>query len=202
MSEHATSPGDNPQSWLDQHGDYLFRYALIRVSDRGMAEDLVQETFLAALKSYSTFDRNSSIRTWLTGILRHKVMDHFRHIYKSEKNKIELESGNMDDFIEQGKDKGRWRPGHAPGDWSDMPDNNLQQKEFMAVLKGCLGALPERIASVFKLSELDGLDTVEICKELGITSTNYWVIMHRARTGLRRCLEIQWFDKASTDKAK
>ncbi len=129
--EHSTSQEDNPQSWLEKHGDYLFRYALIRVSQRDIAEDLVQETFLAALKSYATFDGNSSIRTWLTGILRHKIMDHFRHIYKSDKNKVDLESGDMDDFIDSGIDKGRWRPGYAPGDWSGTPDNDLHQKEFM-----------------------------------------------------------------------
>jgi len=189
----------NPLNWLDEHGNYLFRYALIRVSERDIAEDLVQETFLAALKSYSSFDGKSNIRTWLTSILRHKIMDHFRHIYKSEKNKVDLKSGEMDDFISDGNKVGRWRPGYAPGDWTVTPDDRLQQKEFMQILKECLGALPDRIASVFNLREIEGLDTDEICKEFGISTTNFWVIMHRARTGLRRCLEIHWFDNTSTD---
>lgn len=202
MPEHSTGQDDNPQRWLDEHGDYLFRYALLRVSGRDIAEDLVQETFLAALKSYSAFDGKSSIRTWLTGILRHKIMDHFRHIYTFEKNRADPEATDVDDFINNGKAKGRWRPGYGPGDWTSAPDDRLHQKEFMQVLKECLDALPERIAAVFKLSEIEDMETVEICKELGITSTNFWVIMHRARTGLRRCLEIHWFDKNSTDTTK
>lgn len=197
MSKLSTgSESNNPREWLDEHGDYLFSYAMFRVSEKDMAEDLVQETFLAALKSYSTFDGRSSIRTWLTGIMRHKVMDHFRNIYKTEKKTVDLESMNIDDFIDEGKNKGRWRPGHIPGDWSGTPDDDLHQKEFMEILKDCLSELPERIASVFKLSELEERDTNEICKELGITATNFWVIMHRARNGLRRCLEIHWFDKS------
>lgn len=193
------SEDENPLNWLEEHGDYLFRYALIRVSERDIAEDLVQETFLAALKSYSSFDGKSSIQTWLTSILRYKVMDHFRHIYKSEKNKVDLESGEMDNFISDGENVGRWRPGYAPGDWTVTPDSRLQQKEFMQILKECLGALPDRIAAIFNLREIEGFDTDEICKEFGISTTNFWVIMHRARTGLRRCLEIHWFDNTSTD---
>lgn len=197
MSKLPTGKESNdPQEWLDEHGDYLFRYALIRVSKRDIAEDLVQETFLAALKGFSTFDGKSSIKTWLTGILRHKVMDHFRSIYKSGSKTLDLESGNIDDFIDEGKNKGRWRLGRNPGDWSVTPDDDLQQKEFMEIVIDCLSELPERIASVFKLSELEERDTNEVCKELGITATNFWVIMHRARNGLRRCLEINWFGKS------
>ena len=198
----STDQDNNPQNWLDEYGDYLFRYALIRVSEWDIAEDLVQETFLAALKNHANFDGKGGIRTWLTSILKHKTMDYFRDIYKSGKINVDVASGDMDDFFNSGLNKGRWRPGHAPKDWSESTDNALHQKEFMQVLNDCLSELPERIASVFKLSELEDRGTGEICKELGITSTNFWVIMHRARTGLRRCLEIQWFDKTPADTTK
>lgn len=187
--------GNNPERWLDDHGDYLFRYALIRVSGKDIAEDLVQETLLAALKSFSGFDGKSSMRTWLTSIMKHKIMDHLRSLYKFEKKRVEPEYGDLNDFFDSGQNKGRWLPGHAPTDWSESPDQAVNQKEFMRILKRCLASLPQKVASVFNLSEIEGKGTNEICKELEISATNYWVIMHRARNGLRKCLESHWFDK-------
>ena len=195
MSKTNLSNDNDPSAWLDDHGDYLFQFAVVRVSDRIIAEDLVQETFLAALKNASTFDGNSSIRTWLTAILKHKILDHYRYIYKSGKNKIDVEAGDIEDFIEKGSEKGRWKPERAPKNWSEQPDKSLSDREFMNVLKNCLKILPERIATVFKMSQLDEMETEVICKEMKISTTNYWVIMHRARTGLRHCLEIHWFKK-------
>lgn len=187
---------NDPTKWLDNHGDYLFHYAVSRVSGKEIAEDLVQETFLAALKNYSTFDGKSSIRTWLTSILRHKLMDYYRHIYTSDKKKIDFESGNIDDFIDNGIHKGRWRLERAPKDWSQWPDESLNESEFMMILNKCLDRLPDRIATVFRMSQLEEIETKFICKELKISTTNYWVIMHRARSGLRRCLEMLWLDKS------
>jgi RNA polymerase sigma-70 factor (TIGR02943 family) len=186
---------NNPKEWLGEHGDYLFRYALSRVSEREAAEDLVQETLLAALKNYSSFDGKSSVRTWLTGIMRYKIIDHYRQIYRTGKNKVDMESGNVDDFIDKGINKGKWRPERAPKAWSEWPDKSIHEKEFMKILSDCLKDLPEHIATVFKMSQLEELNTKVICKELEISTTNYWVIMHRARNGLRRCLEIRWFGK-------
>jgi len=197
MAQSSKKAVDNePQNWLDDHGDYLYNYAVSRVSSREAAEDLVQETLLAALKNYSSFDGKSNIRTWLTGILRHKIMDHYRQIYKSDKNKVDIESGNIDDFFDQGVNKGRWRPERAPKAWSEWPDKSINQKEFMKILGECLNDLPERIATVFRMSQLEDMDTKIICKDLKISATNYWVIMHRARSGLRRCLEMLWLDKS------
>ncbi len=195
MSQTKKSNNTNPESWLEEHGNYLYRFAIVRVSESVIAEDLVQETLLAALKSFSKFDGKSSIRTWLTGILRHKILDHYRHMYASEKNKVDLEAGNIEDFIEKGSEKGRWKPESAPKNWSELPDKPLHDREFMFILQECLKRLPERIAAIFKMNQLDEMETEAICKEMKISSTNYWVIMHRARTGLRRCLEKNWFEK-------
>jgi RNA polymerase sigma-70 factor (ECF subfamily) len=186
---------NDPQNWLDEYGDYLYQYALYRVSKRVIAEDLVQETLLAALNSYAEFDHKSSTKTWLTSILRHKITDYFRKTYKTNKNKVNLEYGSMDDFVGSGKYPGRWKLEYAPKDWPESTDRPVLQKEFMQIFTKCLSGLPDHIASVFKMRELEDRSTDEICKELEITSTNFWVIMHRARTKLRRCLEIHWFDK-------
>jgi RNA polymerase sigma-70 factor (ECF subfamily) len=196
MSEPSSKIESNdPQNWLGEYGDYLYRYALYRVSKRVIAEDLVQETFLAALKDHAKFDHKSSLKTWLTSILRHKITDHFRKTYKTNKNKVDLEYESMDYFVGSGKYPGRWKPEYAPKDWPEFADGPLHQKEFMQILTQCLNGLPNHIAAVFKLRELEYKSTDEICKELEITSTNFWVIMHRARTKLRRCLEVHWFDK-------
>jgi len=123
-------------------------------------------------------------------------MDYYRHIYKSDKHNVDFESGDLEDFIEKGTHKGRWRPDRAPKNWSEWPDESLHESEFLRILNKCLDDLPDRIATVFRMSQLEELDTKFICKELEISTTNYWVIMHRARSGLRRCLEILWLDKS------
>ncbi len=180
-----------PEVWVDQYGDYLFSYALPRVQNPSVAEDLVQETFLAALKARASYEGRSSARTWLTGILKHKIVDYFRKNWRErpeEAPELNIASADSDFDI-----KGNWRI--KPAHWKADPLKLYQQKVFFEVLNRCLSDLPSRSAHVFVLREMDGLDTKEICKVLKISSTNCWVILHRVRHALRKCLEMNWFEK-------
>jgi RNA polymerase sigma-70 factor (ECF subfamily) len=185
----------NPETWLEDHGNYLFRYALVRLRDREIAEDVVQETFLAALQVRENFEGRSSVRTWLTGILKHKIMDHLR------KKSREQPTDNTESLPESPAglfdDMGHWRV--RPAKWSTNPAKVFEQKEFWKIFHGCLSELPTRLAQAFMLREMDGLSSQEICNVLNISATNSWVMLYRARMHLRRCLEINWFN-AKTDE--
>lgn len=184
-----------PERWLQEHGDFLFRQACIRVRDRHTAEDLVQETFLAGIRAKSNFAGRSSERTWLAGILKNKIVDHYR------KQGRETSFTNLDFladeesrlFQKSGMQKGAWVHELGPKHWQS-PGQSLEQSEFWKVLKACLSKLPGNVSQAFLLRELDGKQTNEICELLEISANNLWVMLHRARMGLRRCLELNWFD--------
>ncbi len=183
----------DPSDWVDRYGDYLYRYALLRLRDRSAAEDLVQETFLAALKSRETYSGRSSEATWLVGILKHKIADHFRR----QSREIPVRDDDPPDPAGEGvfDASGHWAVG--PADWGANPADLLRQKEFLDQLAECLSDLSPNHANAFTLREIEGLDTREICKVLNVTETNLWVILHRARMFLRRCLETRWFAKGT-----
>jgi len=184
----------NPENWVDDYGDYLFRYAMSRLRDRALAEESVQETFLAALKSRTSFEGQSSERTWLVGILKHKIIDHFRKSSRELPLFEEQLSNEEDSFRSSGELwAGHWKPDAAPADWGVDPIQALQQREFWNVLQRCLEMLPERLAQVFILREMDEMSSDEICKALNITESNLWVMLHRARAQLRRALEMNYF---------
>ncbi len=179
----------DPQEWVDRHGDYLFRYALIRVRNEAVAEDLVQDTLLAALRARNRYDGQQTERAWLTGILKHKVVDHFRQLAREravsqdELWPEELE-GRFDDL-------GLWKHGPelGPADWGADAAALMERREFMAALKECLARLPPRCADAFVLREMEGVDSGAIQQSLGVTPANFWVLLRRARMQLRLCLE-------------
>ncbi len=186
---------DDPAGWVDQYGDLLYRFALSRVREPSLAEDLVQETFLAALGARNSFQGDSAVRTWLIGILKHKIVDSIRkRVRESSSDKVEaISDAAAVESVDAGfTEKGAWRT--RPARWSVNPMEIYRQKEFMDVLYRCLGELPQRLASAFMLREIDGLSTEEICKELDISATNSWVMLYRARMWLRQCLESQWIE--------
>lgn len=181
----ASDPGE----WLERHGDVLFRFALTRVGDRDVAEDLVQETLLAALKSRDRFAQQSTEQTWLVAILRFKVADYFRRLHREPaRNSVE----NLGQVLSSEFDEaGYWKTGTA--DWFGDPGQALQDREFWDVFRECLAKLPEMHADAFCLREFEEQTTEEICKTLGISATNLGVRLYRARMSLRRCLELNWF---------
>ena len=191
----AKSTNSDPSEWVGRHGDYLFRCAMLRLRDRSAAEDLVQETFLAALKDRGSFSGNSAESTWLVGILKHKIADHFRR----QAREAPLADADLRDPPDPSSfdSSGHWASG--PTDWGGNPADLYREKKFLDPLTTCLSGLPPNHANAFTLREIEGADTGEICKVLNVTETNLWVILHRARMQLRRCLEIQWFSKRAEE---
>lgn len=181
----------DPGQWVDNYGDGLYSYALYRLENKALAEELVQETFVSALGTKSNFTGKSSEKTWLYSILKNKIYDHLRRKYKETPMVSEqLETIIEEDFFDS---KGAWKK--RPGRWKENPEQNFEEKEFMTILQDCTGRLPAKQGHAFLMRELDDLDSEEICKVLGVSSTNYWVLMHRARLTIRNCLEHNWFHR-------
>lgn len=169
----------------------MYRHAMALTRDPHKAEEAVQETLLAALQARERFSGGSSVRTWLIGILKHKVMDMFRQASRE----VELDASedladtDADDTSEQFAADGHWR--NRPADWG-TPDELLERSQFLAILQRCMDLLPDRLARLFWLREVMEEDTENICKELAITPTNLWTMLYRARMGLRQCLDRNW----------
>jgi RNA polymerase sigma-70 factor (ECF subfamily) len=179
----------DPDRWVRSHGDALYRYALLRLGDADRAEDVVQETLLAALRAKKRFAGQSSERTWLVGILRHKIADRLRqHFRDKPSSACGEEKEDSETFFRR---DGVWL--EKPRRWSGLPEDVLEEQEFWEVLRGCLAGLPPRLAEAFTLRELDDLDSPKTCDVLGVSATNLWTLLHRARLRLRKCLEIRWF---------
>jgi RNA polymerase sigma-70 factor (ECF subfamily) len=176
---------------VESHRGYLLRIATLQLRDRDAAEEAVQETIVAAFAGRERFDGRSSLRTWLTGILKHKIVDAIRRRQREPLLEAslpdELDLDDVDGLFRRG---GAWDD--APADWGD-PEAALGRQEFLAVLDQCLGLLPANTARVFLMREVMGMSTDEICKELGISPNNLWVILYRARMALRECLQRRWF---------
>jgi RNA polymerase sigma-70 factor (TIGR02943 family) len=178
--------------WVDDHGECLYRYALVRVRKPEMAEDLVQETFLAAVRGYERFSGRSSERTCLVGILKNKIVDHFRKLGR-ETSFTDMEFLS-DEFSEKFVPAGFWNHDPGPHGWKPEPDEVMHRTEFWQVMQDSLSKLPEKIRAVFTMREMDDVPSKEICAILSISDSNLWVMLHRARMALRECLEMNWFD--------
>jgi len=179
---------------LDAHRRYLLRVAHLQLRDADLAEDVVQETLVAALSAQAGFTGKSSVKTWLTGILKHKIVDAIRQKQRQPIIQASFDDEtDLDDFDPLFKDNGGWAA--PPADWGD-PENALSRQQFFDIMELCLEKLPPNTARVFMMREVMELESDEICKELAITSTNLWVILYRARMALRQCLEQNWFAQA------
>jgi len=170
----------------------LLRYASLQLRDTAAAEDAVQEALVAALAGESSFAGRANLRTWLTGILKHKIVDAIRRQAREQPAADLAPEGGEDEFDALFDRRGHWE--EPPSAW-EHPEQALNQRQFLAALEACLRTLPERTARVFMMREHLGLETPEICKELGITATHCWVMLHRARMALRLCLQENWFGK-------
>ena len=186
----------DPERWVAEHGDYLFKFALLRLRDPQKAEDAVQDTFLAALKGARNFAGRSAEKSWLVGILKNKIFDYFRKASR-EKSFTDLQfydDEEGDRFVADGPRTGGWIHDLGPQDWPRTGEN-LDNDLFWKTYRECADKLPRKVAAVFHLREVDGVESREVCALLDISEGNLWVMLHRARMALRRCLETNWFDK-------
>lgn len=184
------------KDWVNEFGDDLFRWALHKTGNRESAEDLVQETFLAAVKGLHAFKGDSQPRTWLFSILNNKISDYHRARYRQPESlmsslKSSMEEGaDPEQFFDQ---DGHWKPDVFAE--SNMDTHLLDRADFREALEKCFAALPDLWASTLQLKYLSNKKGKEICQELGLSTTNYWQIMHRAKLQLRACLEKNYMQK-------
>ncbi len=167
----------------------LLKFAQMQLRNAAWAEDAVSETLLAALEKPQSFAGQSQLKTWLIGILKHKLIDQIRRNCR-EMSSTQEDGEDLDDELFHAD--GHWR--EAPKSWGD-PEHCLDQLDFMRVLEACVDHLPGQQGRLFMMREWLELDTEEICKELSISPTNLWVMLHRARLRLRECLQLNWFNK-------
>ena len=200
-SMSVASKSQEAERWLEAHGDRLYRHALLRVRDHAAAQDLVQETLLAAWRTRAKQPEVESESAWLMGILRNKVADYFRHRARNEsawdpETLLAVENAQ---FSAGGWCGRHWLKETGPRGWW-ATSAAIQENEFLSVLKGCVEKLPDQAAQVFLLREMDERTTQDICSVLSLTSSNVFVLLHRARLALRRCLEFRWFERKGGSK--
>jgi RNA polymerase sigma-70 factor (ECF subfamily) len=182
--------GLEPEQWLRRHGDYLYRYAYAALRDERRAEDAVQDCLLSALRAREAYAGRAGERTWLTAILKHKIVD----IIRAESR--EQATADLDELAEPYGEfeacfdaTGHWSVPVA--DWGD-PERSLEKTQFWRILRHCLDNMPNRLAQLFTLREIVGRDSEAICQEMAISPTNLWTLLYRGRMSLRRCLEQNW----------
>lgn len=178
----------HPNTWIDKYADYLFNYTITRVNDRDTAQDLVQETFFAGLKSKDNFKGDASERTWLVSILKRKIIDHYRKI-NSNKGKAEVRINYND-----GESEGDWLEERVADPFDKNAEAEIENSELGLAIHNCLDKLPIKHADIFKKKTILNYETETICNEFDITPSNLWVIIHRARTSLAKCLDNNWFN--------
>ncbi len=189
--KHLELNSVDPSQWVIKYADYLFAFALLRLNDSDLAGDLVQETFLAALEKIGHFERRCTEKTWLTSILKNKIFDIYRQKSSGPKNGFTRIDINGDhNFFQQ--ESGHWKLDKRPRELMINDPDPLENKELQDILKKCLKRLPPFWNTVFSMKFMDEKATSKICKELKITSSNYWVIIHRAKINLRDCLQRHW----------
>ena len=179
-----------PERWLEEHGSALYSFAMLSVHDSHRAEDLVQETLLAALKGRDKFQGKASVRTWLTGILKHKILDEFRRQSREapapDSEESAWETAEAQRVAESFDNSGHWKQPLA--DWGNS-EQDYSRNQFWSIVEQCMEGLSPRLARLFMLRELWGMDTDEVCEEMSITASNLWTSLHRARLNMRQCLE-------------
>lgn len=177
-------------TWVNDFSDDLYRWALAKVNDVETAQDLVQETFFSAVKSFDSYKSTAAPKTWLFSILKNKIADHFRKVYKEREAPTE---DVLNVFFDQND---AWGSSFSPASWSSAEPHLLDNPDFNVALQNCLGKLPDKWQSAIQYKYLEEKKGEQICKELEITPTNFWQMLHRAKLQLRSCLESSWFSEA------
>lgn len=180
----------DPNFWVELYADYLYGYSLTKIKSTEVAKDLVQETFLSALQGADSFHGLCSEKTWLTAILKNKIVDFYRKEAAKFQNRPGPAAAENQAFFEA--EDGRWAAQHYPvGNWDVQPDA-MHTLEFQQILKACMAKLPPLWSSVFTMKHLDEEESEAIMRHLNLTASNYWVIIHRAKVNLRSCLQKNW----------
>ena len=178
------------ESQLAEHRPYLLRFARLQLRNDTWAEDAVSETLLAALTKPQSFSNRSQLKTWLVGILKHKVIDLLRQ--RKREVALDIDPGDGGEELDALMFKADGHYASPPADWGN-PEQELNSRQFFQVLEACTDKLPAAMGRVFLMREWLELSSDEICKELRLTPTNLYVQLHRARLRLRECLELNWF---------
>lgn len=191
MTDHT-----DPSTWLEEHGDALFKYAFMRVRNEATAEDLVQETLLAAIQAIKTYQGQSSERTWLIGVLKHKTIDYFR----KASHEIQFEDdAQINELVDAEVYDEKGQLNIEIKNWS-KPEKALEQEEFWQNIHSCVDNMPQRFATIFLLREVDGFDTDELCKIMDMSQSNLWTTLSRIRKKMQQCLDVSWFDRPAVSQ--
>ena len=189
-------PSTDFEQQLVEQRSYLMRFARLQLRNDAWAEDAVSETLLAALAKPQAFEARSQLKTWLVGILKHKIIDAMRQ----RQREVTFDSGSDDDNADPLEFMAFRADGHfaeKPADWGN-PEQDLKSRQFFAILEACTDQLPAVQGRLFLMREWLEMSSEEICKELALTPTNLYVQLHRARLRLRECLDLNWFSQAPT----
>lgn len=176
----------DPNKWVKRYANYLYNYAIVRVDNHEVAQDIISETFLAALRSKDNFKGESTERTWLVAILKHKIVDYYRR-KNSIKGSAEVQIHWQDE-----EQEGDWLEDRVEDDKNLNIDSLIENKELGAAILKCLESLDEKHAEIFRLRTIENYETEAICNEFNITPSNLWVIIHRARKAMVNCMEKKW----------
>ncbi|MEZ4799286.1 MAG: sigma-70 family RNA polymerase sigma factor [Flavobacteriales bacterium] len=185
MSTSVNNQHQIISEWVEKYTSDLFRYAYSKLNDREQAEDIVQETFIAAYKSIDSFEGRSAVKTWLISILNNKITDFYRSKSRKFGNDVKLENSHF--FLESG----HWRVDERPENWEG---NLLDDEDFLNVLQSCIKALPDAWASVVIMKFQENVDSKIVCETLELSQSNFWQIIHRAKLQLRKCVELNWIN--------
>ena len=192
---NTSNPSETVKYWVTQYADKMYSWAYFKTGSKENAEDLVQDSFLAALTSFSKFEGRSNPQTWLFVILNHKISDHYRKIIRNpvqpEKTDSYTDPANFFDTVFD-RNMG-WLKDQVPVAWPLQTENLLDDPDFEKVLSRCMKKLPEKCLSAIQLKYLEEKKAALICQELGVAATNYWQLLHRGKLQLRKCLELNWF---------
>ncbi|MEO9210141.1 MAG: sigma-70 family RNA polymerase sigma factor [Ginsengibacter sp.] len=184
------------KSWVDAYSDNLYSWCLYKTNNKVVAEDLVQDTFMAAFQAIYKFEGKSDPKTWLFSILNNKIADHFRKLYRNPTiTESEIKQPSDASFFDTYfSEDDSWLRNQRPRPWSE-DTQLLDNAEFVKALQSCMNELPTNWFAAINLKYLEEKKGDIICQELEITPTNFWQILHRAKLQLRKCLEVHWFKK-------
>ena len=180
-----------PENWIANYADYLLSFAMFRINNILVCEDLVQETFLSAWKAKNNFKGNSSEKTWLTSILKNKIIDEYR---KKSRNIIVENEKIENTFFEEGI-IAHWKKENMPQSWDPIAIDKMISKEYYEILHKCITKLSEHQAALLQEKYFEESKSEKICKDFNITKSNYWITMHRINLQLRKCIESNWIKK-------